>query len=99
MISKKELKKCLLENDKEEIIEQYLETTSKLNKIEKCYATLEDKYYKLIAKNGSLQSKIESLEEDVEYWKEKYKELEDSLNSDYDPEIEIPEIHGEGISW
>ena len=47
----------------------------------------------------NLQSKIESLEEDVEYWKEKYKELEDSLNNDYDPEIEIPEIHGEGISW
>lgn len=46
-----------------------------------------------------LQSKIESLEEDVEYWKEKYKELEDSLNNDYDPEIEIPQIHGEGISW
>lgn len=46
----------------------------------------------------NLQSKIESLEEDVEYWKEKYKELEDSLNNDYDPEIEVPQIHGVGIS-
>lgn len=50
-------------------------------------------------KINNLQSKIESLEEDVEYWKEKYKELENSLNNDYDPEIEVPEIHGEGISW
>lgn len=41
----------------------------------------------------------QTLEEDVEYWKEKYKELENSLNNDYDPEIEVPEIHGEGISW
>ena len=50
-------------------------------------------------KNKEYKSKIESLEEDVEYWKEKYKELENSLNNDYDPEIEVPEIHGEGISW
>lgn len=56
-------------------------------------------YFKRLKQDkDNLQSKIESLEEDVEYWKNKYKELEDSLNNDYDPEIEIPEIHGVGIS-
>lgn len=59
-----------------------------------------DEYIKKIFfEKENLQSKIESLEEDVEYWKEKYKELENSLNNDYDPEIEVPQIHGEGISW
>ena len=56
--------------------------------------TMENLQFKI----DNLQSKIESLEEDAEYWKEKYKELEDSLNNDYDPEIEIPQIHGVGIS-
>lgn len=46
-----------------------------------------------------LLNENEKLQEDLEYWQEKYKELEDSLNNDYDPEIEIPQIHKEGVSW
>ena len=53
----------------------------------------------LIKENDTLKEKIESLEEDVQYWKEKYEDLENQINNDYDPEIEIPQIHGEGISW
>lgn len=63
------------------------------------YQDMANANMKLLLENDSLKDKIESLEEDVEYWKEKYKELEDNLNNDYDPEIEIPEIHGENISW
>ena len=53
----------------------------------------------LITFVAGLLGQKQNLEEDVEYWKEKYKELEDSLNNDYDPEIDIPQIHGENISW
>ena len=36
--------------------------------------------------------KIEALEEEN-------KKLENQIYNDYNPEIEIPEIHGEGITW
>lgn len=40
---------------------------------------------------------IEDLDEEIESLNEKIEKLEDK--DDYDPEIEIPDIHGKGISW
>ena len=42
---------------------------------------------------------IEDLLWEIDHWKEKYEDLENAINNDYDPEIEIPQIHGKGISW
>ncbi len=47
----------------------------------------------------NIRSMLEDLVIEVEHWKEKYEDLESQINNDYDPELEIPQIHGEGISW
>jgi hypothetical protein len=43
----------------------------------------------LIGVIEDLDGEVESLNEEIERLK----------NNDYDPEIEIPDIHGKGISW
>lgn len=43
-----------------------------------------------------LISVIEDLDHEVEVLKE---EIEDIKNNDYNAEIEIPDIHGKGVSW
>ena len=46
---------------------------------------------------GDLISIIEDLDGEIERLNERIEDLENK--DDYDPEIEIPDIHGKGISW
>lgn len=42
---------------------------------------------------------IENLDCEIDSLNEKIEELESDLKDEYDPEIDIPDIHGKGISW
>lgn len=42
---------------------------------------------------------IDDLIYEIEYRDNKIIEVETQINNDYNPEMEIPEIHGKGISW
>lgn len=66
--------------------------TENLNKWVKKYFERKD-----IITIDDLVCKIEDLDEEIERLNEKIEELENK--DDYDPEIEIPDIHGKGISW
>lgn len=46
-----------------------------------------------------MQSKIEDLEAEVEHIQEEFDNYKRQEENDYDPEIEIPQIHGKGISF
>ena len=46
-----------------------------------------------------MQSKIEDLEADVEHIQEQFDNYKRQEENDYDPEVEIPQIHGKNISW
>lgn len=48
---------------------------------------------------NEIQGKIEDLEAEVEMVKEEFKEYKEREENDYDPEVEIPQIHGKGISF
>lgn len=52
------------------------------------------KYYVL-----EMQKKIEDLEAEVEYIQEEFDNHKRQEENDYDPEVEIPQIHGKGISY
>lgn len=49
-----------------------------------------------------LLTKIEDLLDELEYTQSKLEKCEERLENtdfDYNPEMEIPEIHGKGITW
>ena len=60
---------------------------------------LKDQFYKKdLITFEELISKFEDIVLENEDLKEQIKDLENK-DDDYDPEIEIPDIHGKGISW
>lgn len=50
-------------------------------------------------KIDELESLLWNLVDELSRKESKIEELTNQLENDYDPEIEVPEIHGEGISW
>lgn len=59
---------------------------------------LKDQFYKKdIITIEELMNRFEDIVLENEDLKEQIKDLENK--DDYDPEIEIPDIHGKGISW
>lgn len=63
-----------------------------------CYKVKDDKENVLI----SIETAIIMCEDmlyKIEALEEENKKLENQIYNDYDPEIEIPEIHGKGITW
>ena len=48
---------------------------------------------------NEMQSKIEDLEAEVEHIQEEFDNYKRQQENDYDPEVEIPQIHGKGISF
>lgn len=46
-----------------------------------------------------LEPLLDDLIYEIKHRDNKIIELETQINNDYNPEIEIPEIHGKGISW
>lgn len=47
----------------------------------------------------TIYSIVEDLIDEINLRNETIRDLETQRDNDYDPEIEIPEIHGERISW
>lgn len=43
--------------------------------------------------------KIEDLGWELERVQEEFEDYKNQQENDYNPEVEIPRIHGEGISW
>lgn len=48
---------------------------------------------------NQMQEKIENLEGEVEYLRDEFEKYKEQQENDYDPEVEIPQIHGKGISY
>ena len=48
---------------------------------------------------NEMQRKIEDLETELYILKDEFKRYKSQQENDYDPEIEIPRIHGKGISY
>ena len=46
-----------------------------------------------------MQNKIDNLEGEIEQLKEDFERYKHQQENDYDPEVEIPRIHGKGISY
>ncbi len=47
----------------------------------------------------NLKPLLDDLLYEIEHRDNKIIEIETQINNDYNPEMEIPEIHGKGISW
>lgn len=52
-----------------------------------------------VFKLDELEGLLWNLVDEISRKENEIEELKNELENDYDPEIEIPEIHGEGISW
>jgi hypothetical protein len=46
-----------------------------------------------------MRNKIEDLEDEINHIQEEFDKYKRQIENDYDPEIEIPQIHGKGISY
>lgn len=46
-----------------------------------------------------MRNKIEDLEGELGKLQDEFDDYKRRQENDYDPEIEIPQIHGKGISW
>ena len=47
----------------------------------------------------TIYSIVEDLIEEINYRNKTIRDLEEQRDNDYDPDLEIPLIHGKGISW
>lgn len=48
---------------------------------------------------NEMQSKIEDLEDEIERLNKEFADYKARQENDYDPEVEIPQIHGKNISF
>ena len=70
-------------------------------KTDEIYELVKDKYCqsKDIISLDELLGIVEEMYDEIVRLDEENEHLENQLTNDYDPEIEIPQIHGKGISW